>query len=171
MPKNSSIRPTTDIVRMAIFSIIYKKIYNAVIFDLFAGSGILGLEALSRGASFCHFLDIDCRYLKKNITLVSSSKYNIINGDFFRIASKIKQGADIIFIDPPYGKYKSKNILETIATNKLIKYNGLIVYEERKDNDIMINSGLFKIIKERVYGDTKITFIEVQNGYSIPRDI
>jgi 16S rRNA G966 N2-methylase RsmD len=108
---------------------------------------------------------------KLNMHLLENIKYDYIEGDFFKVACKLKRSADIIFIDPPYGKYNCQNILDVIAMYELIKYNGIIIYEESKKSVICIDENKFIIKKEKLYGDTRIYIIEVKNGNIISRDL
>lgn len=156
---------------MAIFSILAEKVTGSIVLDLFCGSGSLGIEAISRGALFCCFNDINLSHFKLNMHLLEQPKFNYIEGDFLKVYSKLIRGTDIIFIDPPYGKFNCQKILDIIAMNELIKYNGTIIYEESAKSIINIDEKRFVINKEKVYGDTKIYVIEVKNGNIISRDL
>lgn len=102
---------------------------------------------------------------------MENTNYDYIEGDFFKVACKLKRAADIIFIDPPYGKYNCQNVLDTIAMHKLLKYNGIIIYEESIKKRIYVDEKRFVILKEKLYGDTRICIIEVKNGDIVPRNI
>lgn len=156
---------------MAIFSILGANIIGSNVIDIFCGSGALGIEALSRGAASCTFVDINLSYLKMNLELIKDFNYYYLEGDFFKVYAKLIKNADIIFIDPPYGKYPAQNILDVIAINELIKYNGIIIYEESVKTKVLINGDYFLLKKERIYGDTKIYLIEAKSGNIISRDI
>ena len=171
MKKNSLIRPTTEKLRMAIFSILSDRVNGSVVLDLFCGSGSLGIEAISRGAAFCTFVDYNMSNFKLNINLLDKSCFNYVEGDIFKITDKISKFYDIIFVDPPYGQYNCQKILDIIAINELIKYNGIIIYEESVKKNLSVDENRFKVVKEKIYGDTKIFVIEVKNGNIIPRDI
>jgi len=171
LKKNSLIRPTTEKLRMAIFSILSNRVNGSIVLDLFCGSGALGIEAISRGAAFCTFVDYNISNFKLNINLLDKSCFNYIEGDIFKIIDKIGKVYDIIFVDPPYGQYNCQNVLDIIAINELIKYNGIIIYEESAKKNISVDENRFKVVKEKNYGDTKIYVIEVKNGNIVPRDI
>lgn len=150
---------------------LHDKVNGATVLDLFCGSGALGIEAISRGARFCSFLDVDLSNFKLNMNLLDRTTYDCFEGNIFKVAYKFKRSYDIIFIDPPYGQYNSQNILNIIAINGLIKYNGIIIYEECVKNLVIVDENRFLIVKEKTYGDTKIFAIEVKNGNIISRDI
>jgi 16S rRNA (guanine966-N2)-methyltransferase len=156
---------------MAIFSILSNRVNGSIVLDLFCGSGALGIEAISRGAAFCTFVDYNISNFKLNINLLDKSCFNYIEGDIFKIIDKIGKVYDIIFVDPPYGQYNCQNVLDIIAINELIKYNGIIIYEESAKKNISVDENRFKVVKEKNYGDTKIYVIEVKNGNIVPRDI
>lgn len=154
-PKVKGVRPTTDRLRSAIFSILAQKVTDAYALDLFAGTGAFGIEALSRGAKFVVFLDKDTHSLKENLAkLQINENIKIFTGDFFSILKKISISFDIIFIDPPYGKYKPSLILNSIK--HLCVNQTTVVYEEDK-NTLFDNIDDFFLEKDsRIYGDTQI---------------
>ena len=139
--------------------------------DLFCGTGSLGIEAISRGAKYCQFVDKSCESVMTNTHLLEHNTYNIVKGDFFKITTSLIKGVDIIFIDPPYGKYVSGYLLDCIANNELIKYNGIIVYEESDKYNFTYNSKNFSLLKTRIYGDTNIYILEAKVGDNISGDL
>jgi 16S rRNA (guanine(966)-N(2))-methyltransferase RsmD len=167
LKKSSLIRPTTEKLRMAVFSILYNKVNGAIVLDLFCGSGALGIEAISRGAEFCSFIDINLYSFRLNMNLLDRTNYDYFEGDIFKVIHNLNRAYDIIFIDPPYGMYSCEKILNIIAINSLIKYNGIIIYEESVRNIITLDENRFFIVKEKIYGDTKIYAIGVNNGNNI----
>jgi len=152
---------------MAVFSILYNKVNGAIVLDLFCGSGALGIEAISRGAEFCSFIDINLYSFRLNMNLLDRTNYDYFEGDIFKVIHNLNRAYDIIFIDPPYGMYSCEKILNIIAINSLIKYNGIIIYEESVRNIITLDENRFFIVKEKIYGDTKIYAIGVNNGNNI----
>ncbi len=154
------IRPTKGIVREAIFDIIRTRIHNAEVLDIFAGSGALGIEAVSRGARSCVFVEKKPKILLQNIknfSLMNSTK--IIKGDF-RTGCREVQGRkfDVIFLDPPYNKNYVKKTIKLISEYNLLKESGIIVAEHCPEEEFEIPENLSKI-KEKLYGDTAVTFI------------
>ena len=168
-----NVRPTSSIKREAIFSILESyafknnlEIYrdNAVL-DLFAGTGSLGLESISRGAKFCYFYEIDDEVINKlkiNCEKICEYKnYKIINKDILtENFSEIKSNISVIFIDPPYQINKFDLILNKINTSKLINKNTVVILETNKKTLIDVPNYL-KIFDERIYGKTKISFINI----------
>ena len=157
LPKSSRIRPTTDKIRLALFSIIHDKILSASVLDLFAGSGIFGIEALSRGAEWVDFVDINVSLVKKNTTDIDLKNFGITKKDFRRfLKSSEKRKYDIIFIDPPYGIYSPKEILTLVKNNETLEKNGILIYEEHITTNFDYSWTGMTITDERKYGDTMI---------------
>lgn len=158
LPKSSRIRPTTDKIRLALFSIMHDKILSASVLDLFAGSGIFGIEALSRGAEWVDFVDINVSSVKKNTADMDLKNFGITKKDFRRfLKSNEKRKYDIIFIDPPYGIYSPKEILTLVKINETLEKNGILIYEEHINTNIEYSGTGMKLTDERKYGDTMIS--------------
>lgn len=158
LPKNSKARPTTDKLRSAIFSIISEKVENAKVLDAFAGSGALGIEAISRGASYSYFIDLNIEAVKLNVLGIDKNLYSIKKGNFLS-TNFVSNPYDIIFIDPPYNTINSDKILSIVDDNDLLSNSGIIVYEEFYKTEF-INHDKFNVYDERKYGDTIVRFIE-----------
>ncbi|AEI13811.1 methyltransferase [Flexistipes sinusarabici DSM 4947] len=157
LPKSSRIRPTTDKIRLALFSIIQDRIQSAFVLDLFAGSGIFGVEALSRGAGWVDFVDINVSSVKKNTSDIDIKNFRIIKKDFRRfLKSCEKRKYNIVFIDPPYGFYSPREILTLVKNNEILEKNGILIYEEHINTDIDYSGTGMKLTDERRYGDTMI---------------
>ncbi|MBN2418657.1 MAG: 16S rRNA (guanine(966)-N(2))-methyltransferase RsmD [Deltaproteobacteria bacterium] len=158
------IRPTSSKVRQAIFNIIGNDISGYCVIDIFAGSGIMGIEALSRGAAWAVFIDNSNRSLsliKKNLEICGlSSKGYLIKRDITEglpSHEKIKQGSiDFIFIDPPYGKDIIPGVLESVVKSSIMADDSYIVTESMKHDSLPKNVGDFFLNKTRLYGETKI---------------
>ena len=166
-----NVRPTSSKKREAIFSIIENKflknnndIYsNGYFLDLFAGSGSLGLEAISRGAKYCYFYEEAeevAETLKSNcIKICEFNNYKIIKKDITKsFFEEIDNPLSVIFIDPPYALVPFENILHNLLKANLILKDTIIVIESEKKTKINFPY-LMKIIDERYYGKTKITFL------------
>ncbi|WP_242347628.1 RsmD family RNA methyltransferase [Mucispirillum schaedleri] len=151
-------RPTTDKLRSAVFSIISDMQCYPEILDAFAGTGALGIEAYSRGALHIDFIDKDISSLKINTALMEKGSYNIYKGDYLKICSTLNKQYDLIMFDPPYNIYKTNEILAAVSSSNLLKEDGIILYEEFYKTEF-INHDKFKIIDERRYGDTIIRFL------------
>uniref|UniRef100_A0A7V4E2W7 16S rRNA (Guanine(966)-N(2))-methyltransferase RsmD n=1 Tax=candidate division WOR-3 bacterium TaxID=2052148 RepID=A0A7V4E2W7_UNCW3 len=152
------LRVTQDKIRKALFDIIGKEVKAKIIADLFAGSGSLGITAVSYGAKEVHFVEKDKKvyqYLKRNINgLLNCYAYLM---DVFIFLKKTDKKFDFIFLDPPYFKNYYKRTLELIKAKDLLNKKGMIVIESYKNFDFK-DFG-FKTIKEKIYGDTKITIL------------
>lgn len=145
------IRPTTEKVREAMFSMIYGYIDDAVVLDLFAGSGSLGLEALSRGASFCYFNEASRKnlpILKGNIAnCEAQSMCKVYNKDFRKCLSSIEPGIDIIIMDPPYASGYYEEAFEMIEEYELLNPGGIVIAEHLYDNPLQDKYG--KLVRDR----------------------
>ncbi len=156
--EGEDVRPTADRVKESLFNILYGQISGARVLDLFCGSGNLGIESLSRGASFVHFNDKSAAsigLLKKNLAKLKAENYAITNYDFSRCLSDSDK-FDIIFIDPPYRLSVGIEALELVSKNQLLSEGGIAVFERDRAFDSQI-SGLKKF-DERKYGKTFLTF-------------
>ena len=160
--KGETTRPTSDRAKEAIFSIISEKIIDSEVLDLYAGSGALGLESLSRGASCATFCDNDkesIEIIKKNITKThneigkNAELYYIDAVDYLKTTEK---KFDLIFLDPPY-EYNIEKILKIIKDKEILKASGLIIYETEIDFEEFKD---FTIIDKRKYGRPYIIFLE-----------
>ncbi|MEG0291433.1 MAG: 16S rRNA (guanine(966)-N(2))-methyltransferase RsmD [Anaerovoracaceae bacterium] len=155
-PLDKKVRPTTDKVKEAMFSILMNDTYDRVFCDLFAGTGNLGLEALSRGAKFCYFGDSaneSIRIIKSNVTYCKANDLaKIIHGDYTRILGNIGEKVDIFLVDPPYNKGLISLVLEKIEELDLLAEDGKIVVEHPKEDVLPDEIGKFKKTKEKKYG-------------------
>lgn len=166
--KSREVRPTSSKVRESIFNMIQSSITNSVMLDLFAGSGVMGLEALSRNAQKVIFVEKNpqvFRILKENLSKFDFDN-EIILSDAIKALEKFKDiKFDIIFIDPPYAAGLIEPVLEKIKNNQLINNDSLIIIEHSPDVDVahIANELYFEIIKEKRYGDTSVTILRVNN--------
>lgn len=158
-PVGSLVRPTTDKLRSAVFSILGSRVAGSDILDAFAGSGALGIEAYSRGAAHIYFIDKDTSHVMLNTQLMKNQSYTVRKGSFIAQAKNIGRQFDIIFIDPPYGEIDSAKILEAVLENNLLRDDGIIIYEEFFKTEFSQVEGLL-LIDERKYGDTIVRFLE-----------
>ena len=141
IPNSKVTRPTMDKVRQAIFNVLQKKPENAVCCDLFAGSGAMGLEALSRGAKKCYFIDKDrgtFLVLKNNIKAlgIQPENYELFLGDyrvFIKRNPELK--LDILFLDPPYRMNINPNIIRDMSQRGMFSKNAVIVSEQEPVNE------------------------------------
>lgn len=132
--EGDSTRPTRDMVKEALFSILMNEIPNSRFLDLFAGSGAIGIEALSRGADFCMFIDANSKCIKVIKENIEKAKFSeiteVYNTDYKNALNKIKQNEfDIIYVDPPYNKNMGIDAINIISERDILKENGIIVLE------------------------------------------
>lgn len=162
--KKDFVRPTTAIVRKSIFDSL-KDVKGFVVLDLFAGSGILGMEALSRGASKVIFIDKD-RYLINNLRenlkkfdlLERSFIYNTDFENAVRALEEKDEKFDLIFVDPPYRLTNIYKPLKLLSEKNILKKDGFIVNLSYLSD--VVDVGNFKIFKEKSFGITRILFLK-----------
>ena len=158
------VRPTLDRVKESVFNMIAFDIPDACVLDLFSGSGALGIEALSRGAMECTFIDISPQSIiitKKNLdaTHLSDSAF-VLNADSIEFIKNTDKKFDIIFIDPPYESDLYTNSLSAIKDSGILNDDGLIVLEYDTETTPDFLTDGFDIIKEKKYGRVKILIMK-----------
>ncbi|HOK56858.1 MAG TPA: 16S rRNA (guanine(966)-N(2))-methyltransferase RsmD [bacterium] len=162
--KDKEIRPTKDIVREAIFDTLRGWIVNKKVLEMFAGSGILGIEAISNGAKKIIFIEKDKRgikVIKENIeSLGIEKKCEVIKGDCeYEIEKLQNMKYDLIIGDPPYEFPISKleRIMQKILELNILKKNGIMVIEHQFKREMPVIEG-YEIIKKRKYGKSCLTY-------------
>lgn len=159
----NDIRPTSAKVREAIFGKIQFHINNAKFLDLFSGSGAMGIEALSRGASKVVFNDKSIksvRIIKENLNNLKAEA-DIINLDYKSAIISLRNNKfDFIFIDPPYNLDCINKILQLIDDNNILEDNGVIIYEHINEKVLNINKSLYIIVDEKRYSLTTVSYIK-----------
>lgn len=170
-----STRPTADRVRESIFNILFDRPRGSHVLDLFAGTGAMGIEALSRGASFALFIDNDAsalRTLKKNIQALSlSCKACVIAWDIrrnLRCLNHLSGHFDLVFMDPPYHSDLILPTLDLLWKGGLLKSDATIVIEHGADEILPSNLPGYRKTDERRYGKTGVTLFEIIAA--IPRE-
>ena len=179
-PAGRDIRPTTDKTKEAIFSILAFDLPGARVLDLFSGTGALGIEALSRGASSCIFCERSKTALKqieenlehcgirqsRTIPAQAADEADdavavIRPGDVMNSLEMLEGPFDVILMDPPYGQGFCEEALRLISERKLLSEDGLIVCEHRKEDELPEKAGDLGRIKERRYGISMLSIYEV----------
>jgi 16S rRNA (guanine(966)-N(2))-methyltransferase RsmD len=165
-PKDNSVRPTTDRIKESLFNIIQPIMQESVVLDLFAGAGGIGIEFVSRGSSKVYFVDSNrdsIDIIRKNIEKCRFKEYSqILHLDFERAIEEIRKNSievDYIFIDPPYGVYDLGDIINRIINADILSDKGMIIVECEKDDNISCTDCDFNMVKEKIYGRTKLTII------------
>ena len=154
-------RPTMDRVKESLFGMIQDYIKNSTVLDLFAGSGQLGIEAISNGAKECYFIDnnkVVINLLNNNINNLNiNQNSHVILSDWKKFLNEVNNiKFDLIFIDPPYDYDVYEKILKKIIELDLLNTNGLIILEHRNLSFNKAYSNLF-LYKEKSYGNKTIT--------------
>ena len=164
-PEGMAVRPTTDMVKEAMFNIIQFDIEGRRVLDLFAGTGALSLEALSRGAREAVLVDMDraaCAAIRKNMeTTRLGEKCRLIARDYHAaIDALAAEGTafDVVFIDPPYKMENTGEMCAALYEKGLLSDAFLLVVEHRKGHAPMLDAR-FDAFDLRHYGDTEITFV------------
>ncbi len=159
------IRPTSDKVKEAVFSILCNEINNMVFLDLFAGSGSVGLEAYSRGASRVVFVDSDKKSIEVLVNNIKKlgikEKLEVLNKDYANAIaefSTLNITFDLIFIDPPYGMFTPYDIIKKIYESNILSNYGIIILEQSKKEMVYEEICKFKLIKRKTYGNTQLSF-------------
>ena len=159
------VRPALARMRISVFEVLRPRLEGARVVDLFAGTGSLGLEALSRGAGRALFFDVDRRSLEAvtmNLERLGfSGKGQAIFGDAFEAASRL-EAADLVFVDPPYDFYveraaELRQLLETLVSRVVAAPEGRVISEHRPKEGLGEVAG-GRVVDERRYGDTVVTF-------------
>ncbi|WP_301962197.1 16S rRNA (guanine(966)-N(2))-methyltransferase RsmD [uncultured Megasphaera sp.] len=167
-PKGMLTRPTLDRTRESLFNILANGVLEgASVLDIFAGTGALGLEALSRGAAHCVFIDHYTQALiRQNAELCGfGGQYEILRMEAGKALARL-QGRQFqyIFADPPYNKNLVNSTIALIGQYDLLAPDGLLLIEHSRDEEIA-DSLLYEIIREKAYGkDTRIAFIRRHQG-------
>ncbi len=164
-PKGQATRPTSDRVREAIFNILAHGIPDfavegARVLDLFAGTGAMGLEALSRGARFCQFVDDSAEargIIRRNADALGViGQCKIWRRDAIRLGPAAPQpGFDLAFADPPYGKGLGTKALASLVDGQWLNKSAVVVVEEAERAELACPPGLTEIDR-RAYGETQV---------------
>lgn len=164
-PEGENTRPTSDRVKESLFNIISKKIYGARVLDMFSGTGNLGLEAISRGAEVCTFIENSNNTYKvlsmnvESLGFVSNSE--LYKGDAFNVLERLGRNNkkyDIIFLDPPYSMGLVEKSIKRINELMILEKNGIIISECDEKDIIPENIYDIKVYRVEKYGRTKIHF-------------
>jgi len=161
-PKNRAVRPTTDKVREAIFSVLSSISGNwSRCLDLFAGSGALGIEALSRNGTWADFVDRErecCAVIKENLARTGLlQKAHIYCCSVSKALSFLEDKYDVIFLDPPYADKSLETIIKQIAGSRIISKDSIIVISHASRKPLQQRYDGLSMLKEKRYGDTCIS--------------
>jgi 16S rRNA (guanine966-N2)-methyltransferase len=157
-PKGEETRPTSDRVREAAFNLI-GPVEAATVLDLFAGSGAMGLEALSRGAAAATFVENDrdaCRTIDRNLEKLGLTGAAVLQGDVFQALAADRRTYDLILCDPPYGFDQDARIAPYLA--RALAPDGLVVYETTSRREPALDG--LRVRTSRTYGSARLTLFE-----------
>jgi len=163
-PKGMDTRPTTDKVKESLFNMLQGEVPGATVLDLFAGSGGLSLEALSRGADRAVLVDqsreaIGC--IRRNVEkLRFGDRVQLLNCDWQQAVHRLSQEGtafDLVFLDPPYRMNDLSPMCDTLLEKGLLMEDALIVWERKSGSDKVL-SPAFSLLKQRSYGEIEICF-------------
>jgi 16S rRNA (guanine966-N2)-methyltransferase len=171
-PKGREVRPILDRVRESLFGILRNDVPDAAVADLFAGTGVIGLEALSRGAESCVFIDRDASCIatiSENIRRAHlEERSRVVRGDVFRSADDLAEDGpfDLVFVDPPYRMLRSPRNHERVEAfvgrlgePKVLADDGIVVFRFPSDADVPGRIGPLVQTDQRRYGGMKIALL------------
>lgn len=161
-PRGSLVRPTSDLVRGAIFDILESAASNwSRVLDLYAGTGALGIEALSRGAGWADFVEREarcCDVIKENLEQTKLAEYaHVYCCAVTRAFSFLKESYGIVFLDPPYDDPAAASVVAKVAMSALVGAESVIVMEHSHRLTLGPAYGKFSLLKSRRHGDTCIS--------------
>lgn len=162
-PKNDDVRPTTDMIKESVFNVIQNYIPNCNFLDLFAGSGAMGIEAISRGASKVVFVDKSrdsARLVEENLAKIGE-KAMVINTDFKSALARLKgEKFDVIYLDPPFIYTDIQEMLREISMYNVLADDGIVVYESLYNKCEKPNILGYILQKSKKYGTISIDIYE-----------
>ena len=171
-PAGMETRPTTDRVKEGIFSSIQFEIEGRRILDLFGGTGQMGVEALSRGAAHCTFVDLRkeaVSIIRENLELTGfTDRSRVIQGDALAFLSRCRETFDVIFLDPPYDSGLLEKSMELVTTIDIVSENGIIVCENGSSAGWPTVSPPYRLQKEYRYGKIKTALYRRMADDSVP---
>jgi len=170
-PKGLSVRPTSDRVREAIFNILGQNLSGLNVLDIFADTGSLGLEALSRGAGKTVFIDklrASIDLIRKNIDLCGyRDSGTILRKDLARRipwkCPALRRKFDLVFLDPPYSKNLATPVLSGLSRENRLSNGARVVVESGKSESLPPSFPGLEMVDARLYGDTKISIYEFRD--------
>jgi 16S rRNA (guanine966-N2)-methyltransferase len=171
-PRNQSLRPTSDRVKESIFNILQEKMAGGLVLDLFAGTGNLGIEALSRGAKKAIFVEKErqaLRLIRRNLTQFGlEERSEILPRDVNRAIGILKQRGecfDLILMDPPYERGLIRKTLMELNSKQIYHKGSILVIEHNRREPLPQILDGWNLIRQRRMGDTVISFLTPQQDH------
>lgn len=166
---SDGVRPTTDKSRESLFSTLNNYIYfeGKSVLDCYAGSGLVGMEFLSRGAIHCDFVEKNFKPMSliqqlANDLNLSKTDYKIHKSDVIAYLKNTDKTYNIIFSDAPYNLRTASKIVQIVSERKLLSNEGFLILETENTEQVEINPR-FTLVKEKVFGISKLTVLEFSN--------
>ena len=165
VPDIDGLRPTSERVRETLFNWLMPSIHKSVCLDLFAGSGSLGFEALSRGARHCTFVEkskLAFRQIKTTRTILNAMNSEAHNCDAIDFLSSVhNHNFNLVFLDPPFSDDYLISSIESIHEYQLVSRGGYIYIEFNKNNDLSDLPDNWSVIRKKIYGNVCFILIEI----------
>lgn len=158
-------RPTTDRIKETLFNMLQPYVGEAVFFDLFSGSGGIGIEALSRGAKHAYFVENDAKAIECIVDNLKFTRFTdratVLKQDVISALQGISEKeVDVIFMDPPYDQHYERKVLEALSTKKYVTEDTLIVVEGSLHTDFAYLDAMgYEVMREKKYKTNKHMFI------------
>lgn len=166
--KGMDVRPTTDRSKETLFNILQTRVPGSRFLDLYAGSGSIGIEALSRGADFACFVERDrrtCALIEENLVFTKLiDRAKILKSDVLSAISRLEgqEPFDIIFMDPPFRHELEKEALTMLSRSRLLKEGGIIVVEAWPKTDFSyLRDFGFRVLQHKIYSQSSHLFLEM----------
>lgn len=160
-------RPTTDKVKESLFHMIGPYFEGGQVLDLYAGSGALGIEAVSRGMDKAYLVDMNQQAIKTihdNVKITKEADKFIVwkkkDSQAIDQLKHLKESFDLVLLDPPYARQELERIVNKLIDSELLSNHAVIVCETDRDVDLTFEYSALKLFKERTYGTTKISLYE-----------
>ena len=170
--EGEQVRPTTDRVKESLFNILQFQLEGRRFLDLFAGSGQIGLEALSRGAALAVFVDASkeaVRVVEKNLASTGlGDRARLVQGDFAAYLRGSRERFDVAFLDPPYRSGLLEQALPLVAQH--MNPGGVILCEHPKDEEAPQQAGEFRLFRSYRYGKILLSSYRLPEGAGGPED-
>ena len=158
-------KPTLARVKESLFCVIADEVEGKVVLDLFAGSGALGIDCLSRGAKKVYFCDSSkdaIKYLKTNLRNINDG-FEIVESDYYDALMRLKTKFDLVFLDPPYDSDYGEKAVLLLSKMNMLNENALIVFEHSSKKSLQSLPKNCIMEKSKVYGSVAIDFIRFRS--------
>lgn len=166
-PKGMDTRPTLDQVKEGIFSAIQFEVEGRRVLDLFAGSGQMGIEALSRGAKSAVFVDMRqdaCAVVRANLEKTRlTPNAQVLRSDYLNYLSHCRETFDLIFLDPPYAEIFLENALKSISEIDILSECGILICERPAEKTLPAQIGCLHVSREYRYGRVAVSLYRKNN--------